>query len=120
MRLLCLTHAQLIVLLAGTCLCLTFFFFFQAEDGIRDLTVTGVQTCALPICVEQREPGLGESGRREPDDLGETRSDPGADPGRAQRAVSLAGTDVGAHHRDKRSEERRVGKECRSRWSPYH
>src|SRR5256886_11809760 len=26
------------------------FFFFQAEDGIRDLTVTGVQTCALPIC----------------------------------------------------------------------
>src|SRR5215471_19699910 len=28
-----------------------FFFFFQAEDGIRDLYVTGVQTCALPICV---------------------------------------------------------------------
>src|SRR2546430_3344419 len=27
------------------------FFFFQAEDGIRDLTVTGVQTCALPISV---------------------------------------------------------------------
>src|SRR2546430_15516879 len=27
----------------------TMFFFFQAEDGIRDLTVTGVQTCALPI-----------------------------------------------------------------------
>src|SRR5256886_15929656 len=27
----------------------SFFFFFQAEDGIRDLTVTGVQTCALPI-----------------------------------------------------------------------
>src|SRR5256714_10690483 len=26
-----------------------FFFFFQAEDGIRDLTVTGLQTCALPI-----------------------------------------------------------------------
>src|SRR5256886_5250742 len=30
-------------------LCTFFFFFFQAEDGIRDLTVTGVQTCALPI-----------------------------------------------------------------------
>src|SRR2546430_8395466 len=30
---------------------LLFFFFFQAEEGIRDLTVTGVQTCALPICV---------------------------------------------------------------------
>src|SRR3989454_4298524 len=28
-----------------------FFFFFQAEDGIRDYKVTGVQTCALPICV---------------------------------------------------------------------
>src|SRR5437667_1590693 len=28
-----------------------FFFFFQAEDGIRDRDVTGVQTCALPICV---------------------------------------------------------------------
>src|SRR2546429_2629271 len=31
-----------------TCYCL-FFFFFQAEDGIRDVAVTGVQTCALPI-----------------------------------------------------------------------
>src|SRR5690349_25119224 len=30
---------------------MTNFFFFQAEDGIRDLYVTGVQTCALPICV---------------------------------------------------------------------
>ena len=28
---------------------LRFFFFFQAEDGIRDTSVTGVQTCALPI-----------------------------------------------------------------------
>src|SRR5205085_3638675 len=31
------------------CILVVFFFFFQAEDGIRDLTVTGVQTCALPI-----------------------------------------------------------------------
>src|SRR5256886_3903191 len=31
-----------------------FFFFFQAEDGIRDLTVTGVQTCALPISKSTR------------------------------------------------------------------
>src|SRR6266567_6199078 len=30
-----------------------YFFFFQAEDGIRDLTVTGVQTCALPIWLRQ-------------------------------------------------------------------
>src|SRR5256885_12213548 len=35
------------------CVCradVEFFFFFQAEDGIRDYKVTGVQTCALPIC----------------------------------------------------------------------
>src|SRR2546430_16041862 len=32
------------------------FFFFQAEDGIRDLTVTGVQTCALPILVYNSAP----------------------------------------------------------------
>src|SRR5688572_33462202 len=34
-------------------------FFFQAEDGIRDLTVTGVQTCALPIFVKEVEEALG-------------------------------------------------------------
>src|SRR5437867_11413299 len=34
--------------------CRFFFFFFQAEDGIRDRTVTGVQTCALPICAQPR------------------------------------------------------------------
>src|SRR2546430_12780302 len=45
-------------------------FVFQAEDGIRDLTVTGVQTCALPICIAQipgREnpaPGLPPESRR--------------------------------------------------------
>src|SRR2546430_6076119 len=39
---------------------LLFFFFFQAEDGIRDLTVTGVQTCALPIFAAGR---LTEQGR---------------------------------------------------------
>src|SRR2546427_2489330 len=32
-----------------------FFFFFQAEDGIRDLTVTGVQTCALPISGQEQQ-----------------------------------------------------------------
>src|SRR5216683_6901406 len=43
-----------------------FFFFFQAEDGIRDLIVTGVQTCALPIfegtdrLTVQRLAGIGE------------------------------------------------------------
>src|SRR5207245_1791706 len=48
-----------------TC-CPLFFFFFQAEDGIRDATVTGVQTCALPI-LDTREirdlPIVGTRGR---------------------------------------------------------
>src|SRR2546430_12330857 len=43
-----------------SCVCIRlfifFFFFFQAEDGIRDLTVTGVQTCALPIYRRYRQP----------------------------------------------------------------
>src|SRR2546430_17412785 len=44
-----------------------FFFFFQAEDGIRDLTVTGVQTCALPISDALTEgPRLLFLGRIEP------------------------------------------------------
>src|SRR2546425_8689517 len=83
-----------------------FVFFFQAEDGIRDKLVTGVQTCALPI---SRSP------------------EPPAPP------PTHGGTPVGSLHVPRklswkrstwpsgcRSEERRVGKECRSRWSPYH
>src|SRR5207249_2455629 len=38
-----------------------FFFFFQAEDGIRDRNVTGVQTCALPICMTASLDYLGEN-----------------------------------------------------------
>src|SRR2546430_17708146 len=51
------------------------FFFFQAEDGIRDLTVTGVQTCALPICsaeameVAARENATAQGGIHELQDL---------------------------------------------------
>src|SRR5436305_9268121 len=41
------------------------FFFFQAEDGIRDADVTGVQTCALPIWIlDHLGHGLGRSGDR--------------------------------------------------------
>src|SRR3712207_8736441 len=88
------------------------FFFFQAEDGIRDIGVTGVQTCALPIyyttflthpisavllffaLLSLIWPLLVRlTGRRAP--------------------VMLPAA-------EERSEERRVGKECRSRWSPYH
>src|SRR3989475_933506 len=41
-----------------------FFFFFQAEDGIRDLTVTGVQTCALPIWTRLPSSMTALSGKR--------------------------------------------------------
>src|SRR2546430_5943189 len=50
--------------------CSILIFFFQAEDGIRDLTVTGVQTCALPISLVQMRDAilvnttLGQYGRR--------------------------------------------------------
>src|SRR6266545_3595025 len=43
-----------------------FFFFFQAEDGIRDKLVTGVQTCALPISRAGRRPVAAGRGRRRP------------------------------------------------------
>src|SRR5258708_21848449 len=75
-----------------------FFFFFQAEDGIRDDLVTGVQTCALPIL-----------GLRFLEDLVGTEDPRGG--------LARGDDDVGDGGR---SEERRVGKECRSRWSPYH
>src|SRR3712207_7720892 len=88
------------------------FFFFQAEDGIRDIGVTGVQTCALPICSS----GLTEVAMR--------RS-VGAKPAGVcprSRTVSMAPSHSPGTVRWYiiRSEERRVGKECRSRWSPYH
>src|SRR2546430_2915005 len=94
---------------------LLFFFFFQAEDGIRDLTVTGVQTCALPIFAAGC-PGLRV--RRSPPgrahgNLGGYRGDPGD-----SRSLSTRRAHLGIP--EGRSEERRVGKECRSRWSPYH
>src|SRR3712207_7431004 len=100
---------------------LLFFFFFQAEDGIRDIGVTGVQTCALPIYgyVALGEVigwfigwdllleyiaivavvAIGISGYLE---------------------AFLDGFGVALPAAVTRSEERRVGKECRSRWSPYH
>src|SRR2546427_8155675 len=84
------------------------FFFFQAEDGIRDLTVTGVQTCALPILDRLESHGGQPAGWRH---RGAVRWQP--DLARRWRIVGL-------HRSPARSEERRVGKECRSRWSPYH
>src|SRR5215510_16204814 len=72
-----------------------FFFFFQAEDGIRDGHVTGVQTCALPIYL--RNAGM-----------------------MALEAQAVGRDDAVELVQRGRSEERRVGKECRSRRPPYH
>src|SRR2546426_2879356 len=97
------------------------FFFFQAEDGIRDYKVTGVQTCALPICVaallECARAGR-VSGRVEvrPD---EERRPPRVAPGHPAHDVVVRASPK-RERCEVRSEERRVGKECRSRWSPYH
>src|SRR5437764_12440611 len=74
-------------------------FFFQAEDGIRDTSVTGVQTCALPIL---RGRLLRHQPRRRFERRAHQPRGRAADGGRA------------------RSEERRVGKEWRSRWTSYH
>src|SRR5256886_8648305 len=110
----------LIIFLFLLCMCFLFFFFFQAEDGIRDLTVTGVQTCALPICAGTFEDPVITYATSE--ELVEAKDRKSA----YQKAVALTpGTyKVDVIVRDvasgARSEERRVGKECRSRWSPYH
>src|SRR5258707_3747082 len=95
-------------------------FLFQAEDGIRYIGVTGVQTCALPISSSS---GIIQSL---------------SSAGGPRLALidwmmpELDGPSVCREVRSRhdglyvyillltRSEERRVGKECRSRWSPYH
>src|SRR5206468_4379607 len=79
-----------------------FFFFFQAEDGIRDLIVTGVQTCALPISNHVLQP-LQPRHRR----FGETI------------VCSTWFASCWDGRTISRSEERRVGKECRYRWGRY-
>src|SRR5256886_13521417 len=95
------------------------FFFFQAEDGIRDLTVTGVQTCALPISahkrVDERVSDVAEHGTDQPfqDRSGKLVMELELHLARRRRQRAKPPRAV-------RSEERRVGKECRSRWSPYH
>src|SRR5256886_10263742 len=96
------------------------FFFFQAEDGIRDLTVTGVQTCALPIytsfCFRSASAAASPWNfvRRPPRNSHRMR--------RMERPAHACGTSKTTTPSAlvSRSEERRVGKECRSRWSPYH
>src|SRR5256884_3173629 len=175
------------IIVYGRCLGL-FFFFFQAEDGIRDVAVTGVQTCALPISKslddKSAAAGIGASGggfqgfmdnHRPELDYGLSDFDVKSHfvsnfvyelpvgrgkryLGNANRAADAAigGWQLGgiitlqkgfpfsinandanclldtpfcaalnradpvSGQNPNRSEERRVGKECRSRWSPYH
>src|SRR5438034_1115056 len=81
---------------------LIFFFFFQAEDGIRDHCVTGVQTCALPI--------YGLSARNSPTNSAGL----GCGSPLSSTHIHLPSKAGGM-----RSEERRVGKEGRSGGVPY-
>src|SRR3712207_7421335 len=107
----------------GRVLCLKFwFFFFQAEDGIRDIGVTGVQTCALPILaeggVDELHAGHILAGLDAPCARYRRRERAGV----AQQvgAAVPPGVGHGVEEAEERSEERRVGKECRSRWAPDH
>src|SRR5260221_1743514 len=99
-------------------------FLFQAEDGIRDHCVTGVQTCALPISMEQ------QFGGKMQDALQSFSKAAELDPNFARAYAGMAAVSGNMGRPEdaekyaklamERSEERRVGKECRSRWSPYH
>ena len=126
-------------------------FFFQAEDGIRDRLVTGVQTCALPISTAKDIAILSSAMIRDFPDFYKWYSEKeftynnitqpnrnkllwtdstvdGLKTGYTQKAGYCLVTSakrvgmrlISAVLGSARSEERRVGKECRSRWSPYH
>src|SRR5207245_5828361 len=95
---------------------LMYCIIFQAEYGIRDATVTGVQTCALPICLDElvsRHAGLERIGLEVGGNQGEGVV--------VRRAGGRAGAEIMRQTHQAlaagiRSEERRVGKECRYRW----
>src|SRR3712207_6939749 len=87
--------------------------FFQAEDGIRDIGVTGVQTCALPISPKGQRPiALGHHRYKWLYVTAFVQPISGETFWSISNGVSKPFF--------ARSEERRVGKECRFRWSPYH
>src|SRR5204863_5780980 len=96
-------------------------FFFQAEDGIRDLYVTGVQTCALPICMNWRGRPL-ISHEVVVKLIGATMTKSGLkvraklDKRKYPLKVKVSDEDMKSLNIE-RSEERRVGKECRLRWT---
>src|SRR5688500_19279909 len=85
-------------------------FFFQAEDGIRDYKVTGVQTCALPIYLSFPEIGKLFNDKHHSTVMYSVEK---IDQLRAGDA------DLDRTLQHIRSEERRVGKESRSRWWPH-
>src|SRR2546427_5448134 len=96
---------------AGSCCdgMLASFFFFQAEDGIRDLTVTGVQTCALPISCNTR--GLAQTIAAAPQEEpgqphpGQQTEKPGQRPQHDHRGL-VAGQVLAIHYENQaRSEE---------------
>src|SRR5690606_39989941 len=96
-----------------------FFFFFQAEDGIRDFHVTGVQTCALPICRYGLRAMLDlalhyDDGYISLRHIAERQE---ISEGYLEQVFAMLKKD-GLVKSVRRSEERRVGKECRSRWRP--
>src|SRR3989442_13585793 len=96
------------------------FFFLQAEDGIRDADVTGVQTCALPIYMTSSDQMYrGSIPNSEVNVTYRLRTI--AFPTRNVSGRSTSYPIVNSSSPNAwRSEERRVGKEGRSRWSPYH
>src|SRR5687768_17939280 len=94
-------------------------FFFQAEDGIRDVAVTGVQTCALPICGQA-------SDWSDPLKFIVATRGTGSQVAVSNLSAELLGgslylvrgrAEPGTTIKVSRSEERRVGKECRSHGS---
>src|SRR5205823_10952564 len=96
-----------------------FYFFFQAEDGIRDKLVTGVQTCALPILSNSALTGRGgdEAPRWPAKTAGLVLA--GATIGvvwLSEILVNSVEPVIAASGLSERSEERRVGKECRCGW----
>src|SRR5260370_12096439 len=100
-------------------LCRSFFFFFQAEDGIRDSSVTGVQTCALPISSSV----LAELAGWLEASMAVSVSNTGRTARASSQPASSASTlDAASRPRFavRGSGERRVGEEWRSRGSPDH
>src|SRR5690606_40216704 len=102
-----------------------FFFFFQAEDGIRDFHVTGVQTCALPIyaflLVNDRSINtVAKAAGKKIAVLDYDEAQKIMVQQVGAQAVSADVTNFGAKFNNGRSEERRVGKECRSGCGSEH